>query len=243
MADENWRTLQLLIRHRRSLVRKSSTLCCQIREHLDAAMPGYAACFDKLWDSGVALLLVRQFGSASALLQAGLDGLAHCLREHHVRFQSRTLDTVLEWAKTAAPPDAAADMHRRIALAYNEDRLLKNQQILTLERDSAHLLVRTPYILLLSCPGINIVSAADFAGEMEPIGNYAKPRTITGRAGLFPSRYQSDKVDRADGPSGPPGQPCLACCHSRHCRQLNHVQPAFPRPGSAVGRPLAKILT
>jgi transposase len=45
---ESWRQLQLFIRHRRDLVRKSSALACQIREHLDAVLPGYAACFDKL---------------------------------------------------------------------------------------------------------------------------------------------------------------------------------------------------
>jgi len=35
---------------------------------------------------------------------------------------------------------------------------------------------------------------------MGPIEHYAHARAVTGRAGLFPSRYQSDKVDRADGP-------------------------------------------
>ena len=49
--DEAWTTLQLLIRQRRDLVRKGAALNCQIREHLEAALPGYAACFDKLWDS------------------------------------------------------------------------------------------------------------------------------------------------------------------------------------------------
>jgi hypothetical protein len=52
----------------------------------------------------------------------------------------------------------------------------------------------------LSIVGINIVSAAEFAGEMGPIERYCKPRAISGRAGLFPSRYQSDEVDRSDGP-------------------------------------------
>jgi len=60
--------------------------------------------------------------------------------------------------------------------------------------------VQTPYVLLLSFPGINVVSAADFAGEMGPIEHYANPRSITGRAGLRPARYQSDQVDRANGP-------------------------------------------
>ena len=62
------------------------------------------------------------------------------------------------------------------------------------------LLVKTPYVLLLSWPGINVVTAAELAGEMGPIQNYPSDGAITGRAGLFPSRYQSDKVDRSDGP-------------------------------------------
>ena len=34
---------------------------------------------------------------------------------------------------------------------------------------------------------------------MGPIEHYANPKCITGRAGLRPSRYQSDQVDNADG--------------------------------------------
>ena len=198
--SEEWRQLQLCIRHRRDLVRKTSALACQIREHLDAALPGYAAAFDKLWESGVAFRFVRHFGSADAMLQQGLTGLSNYLRQEKVRFQQRTLDTVLAWAKNAAAPDQAAELHRHIALAYEQDRQQKTQQIIALERDIAQRLVQTPYVLLLSFPGINVVSAADFAGEMGPITNYANARAITGRAGLFPARYQSDRVDRANGP-------------------------------------------
>ncbi len=196
---EAWRELQLAIRHRRDLVRKTSTLACQIREHLDAALPGYAACFDKLWNSNVAFTLVRQFGSAAVLREQGLTGICHYLREHGIRFQRRTVEAVLAWAESAAAPDSAAELHRQIALAYDDDRRTKNHAIHLLERDIARRLAQTPYILLLSFPGINVVSAADFAGEMGPIENYANPRAITGRAGLFPSRYQSDRVDRANG--------------------------------------------
>ena len=41
------------------------------------------------------------------------------------------------------------------------------------------------------------MSAAELAGEMGPIENYASAKAICGRAGLFPSRYQSDEVDRS----------------------------------------------
>lgn len=197
---ESWRELQLLIRHRRSLVRKSSALCCQIREHLDAVLPGYAACFTKLWDSPVALRLVRQFPSAQAMLEAGVTSLRQWLCEQGVRCQRGTLEAIVAWARSAAPPDQAAQRHRAIALAYEDDRQRKNQEILMLERESGSRLARTPYVLLLSFPGINVISAADFAGEMGPIEHYASPRAITGRAGLFPSRYQSDRVDRSNGP-------------------------------------------
>jgi transposase len=198
--DETWKELQLFIRHRRDLVFKTSALCTQIREHLEAALPGYAACFDELWDSHIAFRLVRDFGSAQAISQAGMPGLVALLRQAKVRFQQRTLQRILDWAHQAAPSDQAASLHRRIALTLEDDRTRKTQEIHGLERDIASRLVHTPYVLLLSFPGVNVVSAADFAGEMGPITNYANARCITGRAGLRPSRYQSDQVDRPNGP-------------------------------------------
>jgi transposase len=58
----------------------------------------------------------------------------------------------------------------------------------------------TPYVRLLAIPGINVVSAAELAGEMGPVSRYANANAITGRSGLYPSRYQSDQTDHASGP-------------------------------------------
>jgi transposase len=197
--DEIYTTLQLLIRHRRDLVQKNSLLCCQIREHLDAALPGLAACFGTFWDSNTAWHLIRHFASAKELVAAGLQGLGRSLHQADVQFQQRTLATVLDWANQAAAPDQGANQHRHIALALDDDRLRKTQEILEIERQSAALLVQTPYILLLAFPGVNVVSASDYAGEMGPIQLYPNARAITGRAGLCPSRYQSDTVDHSGG--------------------------------------------
>ena len=198
--DEAWTTLQLLIRHRRDLVRKGAALNCQIREHLDAAWPGYAACFDKLWESAVPWHLLEYFPSAERLHTAGLTTLCPSLRQAGIRFQQRTVQTVLDWAAQAAPGDVAAEQHLRIVHALYRDRQHKTLEIQALERDIASRLVQTPYIVLLSFPGINVVSAADFAGEAGPMEHYANAKAITGRAGLRPSRYQSDAVDKANGP-------------------------------------------
>lgn len=198
--DEAWTTLQLLIRHRRDWVRKGAALNCQIRDHLEAALPGYAACFDHLWDSAIPWHLLRHYPTAEQLCQAGVTTLGQALRAASIRFQQRTLQAVVDWAEQAAPGDVAASQHLRIALALYDDRQRKTQEIRALEGEIASRLVQTPYVLLLSFPGINVVSAADFAGEMGPIEHYLNAKSISGRAGLRPSRYQSDALDKANGP-------------------------------------------
>lgn len=205
LVEPEWtddeRELQLVVRQRRDLVEKCAALQCQVREHLDAALPGYAACFDKLWESPVALPLARHCGSAAGIRALGHDRIVSFLRgQQHVRFFDRTIDRVVAWAARSAAPDQAAARHAAIAFALDDDRARKSLEIQALERDLAARVARTPYILLLSLPGVNVVSAADCAGEFGPMRFYASGRSITGRAGLYPSRYQSDRVDRADGP-------------------------------------------
>jgi transposase len=205
--DESWRQLQLVTRHRRDLVRKASILCCQIKEHLDAALPGYAACFPTLWEHPAAMTLALRVGGAEELRRAGRPGLAKALGDAAVRFQARTITRVLEWCQSAAAPDVAAPHHRRIAAGLEADRHGKEREIAALEREIAGLLAATPYVLLMSIPGVNVVSAAEYAAEMGPIASYANARCITGRAGLYPSRYQSDEVDRSG--------PMIRCANRR----------------------------
>ncbi len=64
---DDYQQWQLLMRHRRHLVQRVTALRCQIREHLHAAMPGYAELFDDPWISPVILPLARQFGSATRI--------------------------------------------------------------------------------------------------------------------------------------------------------------------------------
>ena len=208
--DEVSKKLQILARHRRDLVRKNSALCCQIREHLEIALPGYAALFDKLWESNAALFLAAECGSAERMRQLGAKGMEQLLRGAECGFHRPTLEKIAAWARTAAAPGEAAEIHRRVWRALDGDRTAKTRQIQALESELAAVLVQMPYVLLLTHCGINVVSAAELAGEMGPIAHYAGAKAITGRAGLFPSRYQSDKVDHADGP--------LVRCANRNLR-------------------------
>jgi hypothetical protein len=153
-----------------------------------------------LWKSPIALPLIRHAGSIDAIRSLGHEGIATWLREQKIRFQQRIVDRVLAWAAQAAVPAIAAARHHAIAMMLDDDRIQKELEIQALERDLASRLARSPYVLLLSIPGVNVVSAADCAGEIGPMRWYLNSRAITGRAGLYPSRYQSDRVDHPDGP-------------------------------------------
>jgi len=111
-----------------------------------------------------------------------------------------TINRVLAWAADAPSPDPGGALNRRI---WSDNlRLMEHlgRDITRYERRLAGYLVQTPFVLLLSIPGINVVSASGYGSEAGPITNYLKPSHINGRAGIFPSRYQSDETDCADGP-------------------------------------------
>ncbi len=128
-------------------------------------------------------------------------GLCEFQLEEMVRHQPRTIDKVLAWAAQAAG-DSIQDgpMHHAIWTDLEELYQHFQRQIFALERGLAGDLVQTPYVRMLAIPGINVVSAADLAGEMGPISRYANANAITGRAGLYPSRHQSDQTDNDSGP-------------------------------------------
>lgn len=200
-VGEVYQSLQAVSRHRHNLVKQRSRLMVQMRRLLHQTMPGFADLFaeDKLYHKSIALPIALEFSSAEAIRQAGVAGIESHLNETKVRFQARTIERIVAWAGTAADPSELTTIHTRQWQQLNEVRCLFDQQIAATEREMAGFLVKTPYILLLSVTGINIVSAGRLAGEAGPIEHYASAGAINGRAGLYPSRYQSDEVDRADG--------------------------------------------
>ena len=200
--DETYRQLQILARHRRDLVKKRAKLQSQIRQALERCLPGYADLFphDDFWTRPVAMAVARRAVRPQAVLDAGVAGVFRWLREEKLQAQQRTVERLLAWAGNAAAADPLCEHLTRVWHALYEDWQTKTRQIERLEQELAAILVKTPYLLLLSHPGINVVTAGELAGEMGPIEHYAHAKAISGRAGLFPSRYQSDGVDRADGP-------------------------------------------
>jgi transposase len=164
--SETYRHLQVLARHRRDLVQKRAKLQSQIRQVLERCLPGYAALFpnDDLWTRPAAIAVARRAGSAEAIRQAGLGGVKRWLDEEKLHVQSRTVERLVAWAANAAEADPLGQQLARVWQALYEDWQAKTRQIDRLERDLAEILVKTPYLLLLSHPGINVVSASVVPG-------------------------------------------------------------------------------
>ena len=195
-----YRELQLRARHRRNLVERAASLACQIRDHLHLAMPGYAGLFSRPLECPTALAIAARCESPAKLLQLGQKRLSRHLSKSKVRHQIRTIEKVLAWAAQAADdPIQDGPMHHAIWTDLHELYQHFHQRITELERPLASDVVQTPYVRLMAIPGINVVSVAELAAEMGPISAYANANAITGRAGLFPSRYQSDQTDNDRG--------------------------------------------
>ena len=198
--ESPYRELQLRARHRRNLVEKSAAMACQIREHLHLAMPGYAKLFEHLFEQQTALAIASCCESPAKLIELGRTGVREYLQENNVRHQLRTIDKVLCWAsQTATDSIQDGPLHHAIWTDLFALYQQFQQHVLASERELARYLVQIPYIRLLAIPGINVVSAAELAGEMGPMSRYVNANAITGRSGLYPSRHQSDQTDNDRG--------------------------------------------
>ena len=199
--ESPYRELQLRARHRRNLVERAAAIACQIREHLHLAMPGFATLFDHLFLHKTAMAIARRCESPAKVIELGRAGLSQHLRNNNIRHQVRTIDKVLAWAaQTDGDNIQDGPMHHAIWTDLHELYQHFQRKISILEQELPGDLAQTPYVRLLAIPGINVVSAADLAAEMGPITRYVNANAITGRAGLYPSRHQSDQTDHDSGP-------------------------------------------
>lgn len=203
--ESPYRELQFRARHRRNLVEKSAAMACQIREHLHLAMPGFANLFDRLFLRPTPLAIAGRCDSPAKIIELGLAGMIRHLQQKNIRYRTLTLERILAWASQATGDEIQdGTLHHAIWTDLHELYQHFHRQIAAIERQLAGDLVKTPYVRLLAIPGINVVSAAvsaaDLAAEMGPIKRYANANAITGRSGLYPSRYQSDQTDLNSGP-------------------------------------------
>lgn len=196
---QQWR---VLARHRRDLVEKAAILKTQLQETIHAYLPGYTRLWnsDNLWESPIPAAIATAFDSPQALRDAPVERFRQIARDAGSVVQLPTIKRIQAWTHQAAPADPAYRLYHQRACSLWQDLKSKWREIHVFELDLATFLCQSPGVLLLAFPGINVVSASDYAAELGPITNYANSKSIAGRAGLYPARYQTSHTDHPDGP-------------------------------------------
>lgn len=180
----------------------------------------------------------------------GVEKLVNFLKKHNTKLGLETAEALVEAAKNSLHrPLQETDSHC-LALRY----LLRpfrtiSESIEELEREMARLLLQTPVLYLLSIPGISVLFAAEFAGEVGDIGRFSHPGQIMSFAGTVPYVSQSGEYEGQGLPLTKKGakglRPLLnqiALSLNTHCPQFGgfyrakHLQKS-DRPG------IAKIAT
>ncbi len=157
------------------------------------------------------LLIARKLGSAAAILGAGLPGLTEQVLQAGIRPHRPTLEKILAWAHTATAATDEALIHHRIMKELDDDRVAKLRSVTAVEGDWPTCWSKRRMCCSWGSPGSMWSRPPSSLVRWGRSSIYPKAPAITGRAGLFPSRYQSDEVDRADGP--------LVRCANRRLRK------------------------
>ena len=181
-------------------------------------------CFKDIFDSEMLLWVAKNLGSAAEILQAGIDGLTQQLRKANIAIaqthpaKDRRLGAIRTFSRgTGITPSPILHRARRRSARQAPDDPSDR------ERAGRNPLSQTPYVLLLSIPGINVVSAAEFAGEMGPIEHYAKAASDYRQSRLVPVAVSERRGRSPRRPVGATRQPRPAACDSHDRRQPDQV--------------------
>ena len=250
--ESPYRELQLRARHRRNLVEKAAAMGCQIREHLHLSLPGFSYAVrspvrPQVGHGHCPSLCFSGRGSRAGTARASANT---CARTWSAASNARSTKYWPGHRKSAGDTVQDGALHHAIWTDLEELYQRFQRRIRLHERELAGDLVQTPYIRLLAIPGINVVSAAELAGEMGPITRYANANAITGRCGLYPSRYQSDQTDNDRGPIIRQANRRIRCalmriadnlvCHCAYYRGLADVDRARKVDERAIRVKIAK---
>jgi transposase len=204
LAEGIQRQLLTLTRARRQEIRKRSTLQMEIRvlmDHIWREFQGYAVeeskkrkkvkIFSDFWGKS-ALFFMKHYPHPSYILNLGEVGLRKLSKEHNLKLRQSTIQKILYAANQALSRPLEDLGPERLLLNMKIQDLNKlNNNIATLEKEIEPLLLETDGKLLLTVPGIGLVSAAELYSEIGDVSQYDNPGQIIKKAGTNPIMKQS----------------------------------------------------
>lgn len=204
LAEGIQRQLLTLSRARRSEVNKRSTLQVEIRvlmDHIWREFQGYAVTdgqkrktqkiFSDFWGK-TPLFFMEHFPHPSSILNLGEWELRKLSRQHNLKMRDTTIHKLLFAASNSLSRPIEELAPELLILKMKLQDLKKfNENIIALEKELETLLIQTDGLLLLTIPGIGVVSAAEFYSEIGDISKYDHPNQLIKKAGTNPIVKQS----------------------------------------------------
>ncbi len=204
LPEGHYRQLLTLTRARRSEVRKRSTLRMEIRGLMDViwreyqgfssndhGKPTKTTVFSDMWGKS-SLYMMKHYPHPSMVISLGESGLREISQKHNLKIRSSTIQKLLRVANQAlSRPKEELGAELLLLRMKLEDLERYDEKITCLEQEIESVLLQTDGRLLLSIPGIAVVTAAEMYAEMGDVSQYENPHQIIKKAGTNPVVIQS----------------------------------------------------
>jgi transposase len=204
LAEGKQRQLLTFTRARRREVKKRAALQIEIRvlmDHIWREYQGYAVeenkkrkkvkIFSDFWGKS-SLFFMKSYPHPSYILQLGESGLRRLSKEYNLKLRQGTIQKLLYSANQALSRSLEELRPELLILKMRLNDLEKlSKNIEALEMEIEPLLLETDGKLLLTVPGIGLVSAAELYSEIGDVFQYENPGQIIKRAGTNPIMKQS----------------------------------------------------
>lgn len=198
------RSLQKLTRARRELVKERTATENLIRVYVDHIFREFQGKsvwvngkrehiqpFSDLWGKS-SRYFMRNCLHPSDILSFGEEGLRDLSIRENLKLRDQTIKCLLDFAQNSISQPKGLVEAEQFLLIQGLDRLdLMDEQIKLLERKIEDLFVQTEGAVLLSVPGIGVVSGAELYAEMGDISDFDHAGQLIKMAGTNPIVKQS----------------------------------------------------
>nr|WP_245831792.1 IS110 family transposase [Oceanobacillus senegalensis] len=196
--------LQKLTRARRSLVKERTSLQNLIRSYLDQIFREMQG--KSIWNDGkrehvkpftdlfgkTSRYLMRHYPHPSDILQLGKEGLREISINENLKIRNDSIQILLDFAETSISQPKELLEAEIFLFSQKLDQLdLFDQHIRELERKMEDLFIQTDGVVILTVPGISIITGAELYAEMGDISDFDHAGQLIKMAGTNPIVKQS----------------------------------------------------
>lgn len=196
--------LQKLTRARRELVNERTSTQNLIRVHMDHIFREFQG--KSVWTDGkrkhvqpfstlfgkASCYMMRNYPHPSDILKLGEKGLRELSIRENLKLRDQCIHILLEFAKESISQPKESVEADIFLLTQKLDRLdLLDKQIQVLEKKMEDLFVQTEGAVILSVPGIGVVTGAELYAEMGDLSDFDQAGQLIKMAGTNPIVKQS----------------------------------------------------